>query len=189
MLAVLPLGQQIVCLLLGLCPCFVGVGAVVILAFGLDEDVAHVHHLHIGFFNAVSGVGIGVVVIVFADIVLGVGLLVDEHLQIGRGRDLPLDKGVVRRQRGCRAIGHLEIFVRAAVAVACGGYGDLAVKLVEVVLILLAQLEACKPGLLPDGGDVFIVRDSRLQEILLPGARVVKHTHLLVKRRAGVDKI
>lgn len=100
--------------------------------------MAHVHHLHIGFFNAVSGVGIGVVVIVFADIVLGVGLLVDEHLQIGRGRDLPLDKGVVRRQRGCRAIGHLEIFVRTAVAVACGGYGDLAVKLVEVVLILLA---------------------------------------------------
>ena len=30
---------------------------------------------------------------------------------------------------------------------------------------------------------------ERLQEILLPGARVVKHTHLLVKRRAGVDKI
>ena len=151
--------------------------------------MAHIHHLHIGFLNAVSGVRLGVVIIVFADIVLGVGLRIDEHLQIGRGRDLPLDKVVIRRQRSCRAIGHLEIFIRAAVAVACGGHGDLVVKIVEVVLILLTQLEACKPGLQPDGGDVFVVRDRALQEILLPGARVVKHTHLLVERRAGVDKI
>ena len=96
---------------------------------------------------------------------------------------------MIRRQRSCRAIGHLEIFIRAAVAVACGGHGDLVVKIVEVVLILLTQLEACKPGLQPDGGDVFVVRDRALQEILLPGERVVKQAHLLVERRAGVDKI
>ena len=189
MLAGLPLVEQGLCLLLRGGPGRVGVGAVVVLLLGDDEDVAHVHHVDVALFDRAGGIGIGVLIKIGADVGLGVGLRLDERLQVGGRRQIALDKVVVAGHGRGRAIGRLQIGVGAFVAVACRRDGDGIAQAVEIVLILLAELEAAQPRVLPEGGNALVGADGALQEILLPGERVVKDAHLLVKGLGGVDEI
>ncbi len=86
MLAGLPLGKQVLRLLLGLGPCRVGVIALFILLGRGDQDMADVHHFGVVLVDVAGSIAVGVRIVVGADVVLGIGLRVDERLQIRRSR-------------------------------------------------------------------------------------------------------
>ena len=189
MLAGLPLGKQVLRLLLGLGPCRVGVIARFILLGRGDQDMADIHHFGVVLVDVAGSIAVGVRIVVGADVVLGIGLRVDERLQIRRRRQIALDEAAVAAHGRRRAVGRLQIGVGAVIAVGRRGDGEIVAQLVEVLLVLLAQLEAGQTRILPQGGDVFIGGDGALEEILLPGERVVKHAHLLIKGLRAVDEI